>query len=81
MALDPRCMVSIEFTRESADLMKMLDPDNLLRTGCRVIKHPDCCILCAANEDCSRLPVHINCRCKPETYLDAEGVGGDFAAA
>lgn len=64
------CVVIVEWTRESlADLRKALDPNNVLHTGCKVKKHPDCCHLCTLNEDCSRLPVHVNCRCQPEPVL------------
>jgi hypothetical protein len=62
------------FTRVSQadEVMKMLDPRQITALGCRVIKHPDCCVLCAANNDCDRLPVHVRCRCKPEGYLTIE---------
>jgi hypothetical protein len=53
------------------DVLDVLDPELLLDTGCRVIKHPDCCVLCAANNDCRRLPMHFRCRCRPEGYLTA----------
>lgn len=43
------------------EVKKTLDPKNALATGCRVAKHPDCCVLCAANNDCMRVPLHFNC--------------------
>lgn len=72
--IDPRCLFYVEFTRESREeVKKMLDPPNILTgLGCRVVKHPDCCVLCAANEACERLPMHFRCRCKPEGYLELE---------
>jgi hypothetical protein len=67
---DPRCeFSSIVSSDDVAALMKLLDPKVLLGTGCRVKKHPDCCMLCAMNEDCSRLPIHIRCRCEPEPFM------------
>lgn len=67
---DAACQYSIAVSRESSDdVKKSLDIDQLMSLGCRVIKHPDCCVLCAANNDCARLPVHWNCRCKPEGFL------------
>lgn len=66
------CVYSVDFTRESLEqVRKMLDPPNITTGfGCRVVKHPDCCILCAMNDDCERIPLHYNCRCKPEGYLE-----------
>jgi hypothetical protein len=46
-----------------------LDIERLTKYGCRVKKHPDCCVLCATNNDCRRVPVHVNCRCTPEPFL------------
>jgi len=67
---DPACQFSSAFSPDDVDdLMKTLDPRVLLGTGCRVLKHPKCCFLCAMNEDCSRIPLHVNCRCKPEPYV------------
>lgn len=53
-----------------AELKRLLDVDHLSRAGCRVKKHPDCCHLCAMNNDCTRLPLHFECRCVPEGYLE-----------
>lgn len=50
----------------------LLDPERLLRLGCRVKKRPGCCVLCAANNDCARLPMHVRCHCVPEPYFMAE---------
>lgn len=52
--------------------LREFDPDRITRSGCRVIKHPDCCVLCAANNDCRLLPLHWNCRCRPEGYLEID---------
>lgn len=46
-----------------AAVKALLNPNNVLGTGCKVGKHPDCCGLCAANDDCDKLPVHPECRC------------------
>ena len=72
--VDAACLFSVE-VQGAEDAKRELHPDNVLEMGCRVIKHPDCCILCAANEDCARIPLHFNCRCVPEGYL-ALGAGG-----
>lgn len=67
---DPRCnFSSIVSSDDVAALLKHLDPKTLLGTGCRVLKHPNCCARCAMNEDCSRIPLHAQCRCKPEPYV------------
>jgi hypothetical protein len=62
------------YTRVSGadEIKKLLDPKNALATACRVKKHPNCCILCAANNDCTRVPLHFRCRCVPEGYLEIE---------
>lgn len=68
---DPWCHFGVRFAAEAlASLKAALDPDNALHWGCRVIKHPDCCVLCALNENCQDLPMHANCRCKPDRFLD-----------
>lgn len=70
MADDRRCIIPIQVAQDSATLLKqLLDPRKVLDTGCRVIKHPHCCAICAANNDCKKVPVHVMCRCKPEPYL------------
>lgn len=67
------CRYEIQFDKAGTDeVKKMLDPNNVLGTGCRVGKHPDCCVLCALNEDCDRLPMHGQCRCTREPYLMIE---------
>lgn len=59
---DPWCHFGVRFAAEAlASLKAALDPDNALHWGCRVIKHPDCCVLCALNENCQDLPMHANC--------------------
>ena len=74
MAIDPRCTYSASVSKSSlAEAKRLLEAVQKLEMGCRVIKHPDCCVLCAANNDCGRLPVHYNCRCKPDNYLKVLG--------
>jgi hypothetical protein len=69
---DRRCVIGIKAATDAVAVLKaMLSPTNVLDSGCRVRKHPDACALCVANNDCSRLPVHVNCRCQPEPYLYA----------
>jgi hypothetical protein len=70
--VDAACLFLIE-VEGADDVKRKLDPKIALETGCRVIKHPDCCVLCAANNDCTRIPLHWQCRCKPEGYLTLEG--------
>lgn len=55
--------------KKADDLKRMLEPDDLMRMDCRVIKHPDCCAPCRANNDCERLPMHVQCRCRRDDYL------------
>jgi len=52
-----------------AAVKRMLDPKNAMEMDCRVKKHPDCCVLCALNNDCTQIPKHVRCRCEPEIYF------------
>jgi hypothetical protein len=46
---------------------ELLTPEHLQqRCGCRVIKHPDCCVRCRTNNSCKEIPMHAMCRCRPE---------------
>lgn len=68
--VDARCMFSAAPDQKQAeDVKRQLDPEELMSTDCRVIKHPDCCVLCAANDDCDRIPMHVMCRCQRDDYL------------
>lgn len=68
---DGICVYSIQVSEPDAqEIRKMLDPENVIGMGCRVIKRPDCCVLCRMNEDCSRIPLHVRCHCTIEPYLD-----------
>lgn len=71
---DPRCnfFLSVD-PRSLADTRAEMTIDNMLETCCEVIRQPDCCILCAENDDCARLPMHWNCRCKPSMYFKMFG--------
>lgn len=67
---DARCVFSATWAADSLTALKaMLSVENVLGAGCRVKKHPACCVLCVKNNDCSRLPLHPNCRCEREPYL------------
>lgn len=69
---DGRCMLVVKWAKEGlAKVKAMLSPENVMESGCRVKKHPDCCHLCVINNDCSKLPMHVHCRCTPEPYLYA----------
>lgn len=69
---DPDCLFIFFLPDEAMKEVRLsLDIENLTKVGCRVIKHPDACVLCVANDDCSRLPIHVNCRCKPEHFAAA----------
>jgi hypothetical protein len=73
MADDDECTYQVWLSEASvAEIKRLLDPDYLTRAGCRVVKHPDCCVLCAMNNDYSRIPLHFRCRCRPEGYLELE---------
>jgi hypothetical protein len=64
------CTYSIQLDRDSLrDIEELLDVERITKAGCRVKKHPDCCVLCAMNNDCARIPLHFNCKCAPEVYL------------
>jgi hypothetical protein len=69
---DPDCLF-IFFLPENAlkAVEESLAIENITKVGCRVLKHPDACVLCVANDDCSRLPMHDNCRCTREYYSEA----------
>jgi hypothetical protein len=69
--IPPECLFSTE-VQGVRDALKCLDLDHLLKLGCRVIKHPNCCALCAANNDCTKIPMHVRCRCKPEFMVGIE---------
>jgi hypothetical protein len=70
-SFDPRCFFAAEPDHEAAArVLKALGSEGLLKTGCRVVKAPDCCVLCAANDDCARVPLHPRCRCRPEPSVD-----------
>lgn len=67
---EARCQFSVNFATDTlAALKAMLQPENFMEADCRVIKHPRCCAYCAANNDCARLPIHPQCRCRPKHYL------------
>lgn len=65
---DPRCQVTAAVDPATvASLEELLDPKNIeSKCECRVIKHPNCCALCRANNDCKLIPMHIRCRCSQE---------------
>lgn len=70
MVDDPDCFYVVSFSPASVQRVKeMFDPKRVLERGCRVIKHPNCCVLCAVNDDCRRLPMHFHCRCRPQFYF------------
>ncbi len=67
---DPECTFSASFTKTSMDeILYALDAKRIQEMGCHVIKHPGCCVLCAMNDNCWRLPVHFRCRCRPSFYF------------
>lgn len=69
---DQRCVLSVNFARDTLPALKaMLEFGNATHAGCRVIKHPGACAICVANNDCAKIPLHVQCRCKPEPYLTA----------
>lgn len=68
--IDAACLFQAAVDRSQADdIKRQMDLDQLMELGCKVVKHPDCCAPCAANNDCERLPMHIQCRCRPEGFL------------
>lgn len=80
MADDDECTYQVWLSEASvAEIKRLLDPDYLTRAGCRVVKHPDCCVLCAMNNDCSRIPLHYNCLIG-STRVAAPVVPADVAA-
>lgn len=76
---DAECTYQVWLSQSTKDEIKrLLDPDFLSRAGCRVIKHPNCCILCAMNNDCTRIPLHYNCLIE-STRVSAPVVSADIA--
>jgi len=69
--IDAACLFAVAISNID-DVLKQLEPDNALEAGCRVIKHPDCCAICALNNDCDKVPLHIQCRCKRDGFLTFE---------
>lgn len=68
--IDAACLFQAAVDKsQQNDIKKMLDLDNLMDMDCKVIKHPDCCAPCAANNDCNKLPMHIQCRCRRNDFL------------
>lgn len=57
-----------------AAIKALLNPEKVLGTGCKVVRHPDCCLLCRENEKCENIPVHPNCRCKREPTLSSASI-------
>lgn len=72
--IDPRCFfyaeADHEATREVQAQLELIKNLGSVRTGCRIIKRPNCCILCLMNEDCSRVPLHYRCHCVPEPMVE-----------
>lgn len=65
-----RCVLSVQFAQDTLPiLLEMLEPENFMESGCRVIKHPGACAVCVLNNDCDKLPMHAQCRCRPDRYL------------
>jgi hypothetical protein len=62
------CNISVAIARETQALVEeMLSPEFIERNcQCKVIKHPDCCVLCRVNNDCAKIPMHIRCRCRQQ---------------
>lgn len=67
---DPECYFPIRVVGLD-DALESINPEAFSELACRVIKRPDCCALCAANEDCRRIPLHVRCHCVPEFYVMA----------
>lgn len=67
---DARCQFGIQFAADTIVILKeMLDPRNFMELDCRVIKHPGACLYCVENNDCNKLPIHAQCRCRPDHFL------------
>lgn len=73
---DARCQFSVKFAEDTlVVLKKMLEPENFFESGCRVLRHPGACVICVTNNDCDKIPLHPQCRCKPDHYILALGSG------
>jgi hypothetical protein len=73
LSIPAKCLFTAAVTAASvAAVRKLLNPKHILDHGCRVIKHPNACARCVANNDCTKIPLHPHCRCKPEMYLTIE---------
>jgi hypothetical protein len=63
-----------------AAVKALLNPDNVMGTGCEVERHPDCCLLCRENQRCENIPVHPNCRCRRKGTLTGSSFGNTLGA-
>jgi hypothetical protein len=73
--IPPECLFFAGVTPESVrQVQKFLDYEKVMKLCCRVKKHPNCCVLCAANNDCTRIPMHVRCRCVAEPFICDEEV-------
>jgi hypothetical protein len=68
--IPPECLFFAGVTSDSVrQVKKFLDYRKVMNLCCRVIKHPNCCVLCAANNDCTKVPMHVRCRCRPDPFI------------
>jgi hypothetical protein len=72
---DPvKCKFHITFDHkpisEAQELLDKVYDKARTGLGCRVVKQPGACAVCVANDDCTMLPRHIQCRCRPEPFLE-----------
>lgn len=65
---DARCRIVTTIVQETQQMLEQLLDSSRIEQNCDCIvkKHPDACIVCRANNDCARVPVHAKCRCVKE---------------
>lgn len=72
---DGVCNFTVTPVRDTvARLKKYLNADEALELECKVIKHPDACPACAANERCEDIPLHHWCRCRRGVAFTAKRI-------
>lgn len=65
---DARCRIAVVIAKDTQAMLEdLLNPEKLeKKCECRVVKHPDACSKCRANNDCKEIPMHPKCRCVRE---------------
>lgn len=72
---DAACNFSVRPVRDSlARIKNYLRSKETLELECKVIKHPNACAACVANEKCELVPLHHYCRCRRGVAFTAKRI-------